>query len=59
MKPSVTGLFTGLLLALTAAVGGLGWLLLALLLGALGFLVGAQLEGRVDLTGLVPGRRRG
>jgi hypothetical protein len=59
MKPSVAGLFAGLLLALTAAVGGLGWMLVALLLGALGFLVGAQLEGRIDLTGLVPGRRRG
>nr|WP_240896151.1 DUF2273 domain-containing protein [Kineococcus siccus] len=46
-------------MALVAAVGGLGWFLLALLLGVVGYLVGAQLEGRVDLGSLLPGRSRG
>ncbi|NAZ84241.1 DUF2273 domain-containing protein [Kineococcus sp. R8] len=59
MSPSTAGLFAGLLLALVAAVGGLGWFLLALLLGVVGYLVGAQLEGRVDLGSLLPGRSRG
>ncbi|NIZ92442.1 DUF2273 domain-containing protein [Kineococcus rubinsiae] len=59
MSPSLAGLFAGLLLALVAAVGGLGWFLLALLLGVVGYLVGAHLEGRIDLAGLLPGRSRG
>jgi len=59
VSPSLAGLFAGLLLALVAAVGGLGWFLLALLLGVVGYLVGAHLEGRIDLAGLLPGRSRG
>jgi len=56
---SIVGLFAGLLLALVAAVGGFGWFLLALLLAGVGYLVGAHLEGRLDLAAAVPGRRRG
>ncbi|WP_369054245.1 MULTISPECIES: DUF2273 domain-containing protein [Kineococcus] len=59
MSSSTAGLLAGLLLALVAAVGGFGWLLLALLFGAVGYAVGAHLEGRVDLAALVPGRGRG
>ncbi|GAA0297797.1 DUF2273 domain-containing protein [Kineococcus aurantiacus] len=59
MSSSTTGLIAGLLLALIGGVAGLGWFLLALLLGAIGYLVGAHLEGRVDLLALLPGRSRG
>jgi hypothetical protein len=57
VSSSTTGLVAGLLLALVGAVGGFGWLLLAVLLGGVGYALGAHLEGRVDLTSLLPGRR--
>ncbi|MFB9376661.1 DUF2273 domain-containing protein [Kineococcus gynurae] len=59
MPASTTGLLVGLLLALVGAVGGFGWFLLALLFAAVGYAVGAHLEGRIDLAGIVPGRTRG
>jgi hypothetical protein len=59
MSSSITGLFTGLLLALIAAVAGFGWLLIAVLFAGVGYVIGAQLDGRVNLAGLIPGRSRG
>ena len=59
MSMSTVGLFAGLLLALIAATAGFGWFLLALLFAVIGYIVGAHLEGRIDLAGLVPGRSRG
>ncbi|NAZ75283.1 DUF2273 domain-containing protein [Kineococcus sp. T13] len=59
MSSSTTGLVAGLLLALIGAVAGFGWLLLGVLLGGVGYLVGAHLEGRIDLAALLPGRGRG
>jgi hypothetical protein len=59
MSSSTIGLFAGLLLALIAATAGFGWFLLAVLFAVIGYIVGAQLEGRIDLAGLVPGRGRG
>lgn len=59
VSASTVGLFAGLLLALVAATGGWGWLFLGALLGALGYVVGAHLEGRIDLSALLPGRSRG
>jgi uncharacterized membrane protein len=59
MSHALTGLFVGLLLALVAAVGGFGYFLLAVVLGAVGLAVGAQLEGKLDLSALMPGRGRG
>ncbi|MEZ0163277.1 DUF2273 domain-containing protein [Kineococcus sp. LSe6-4] len=59
MSSSTTGLLAGLLLALIAGTAGVGWLVLALLFGAVGYLVGAHLEGRIDLSSLLPGRSRG
>jgi hypothetical protein len=59
MSSSTTGLFAGLLLALIAATAGFGWFLLAILFAAAGYSVGAHLEGRINLAGLVPGRSRG
>src|SRR5918911_934771 len=54
MSSSTTGLFAGLLLALVAAVAGFGWFLLAILFAAVGYVVGAHLEGRINLVALVP-----
>ena len=59
MSASTAGLFAGLLLALIAATAGFGWFLIAVVFAVVGYLVGAQLEGRIDLAGLVPGRSRG
>ena len=59
MSSSTTGLFAGLLLALIAAVAGFGWFLLAVLFAGVGYVTGAQLDGRVNLAGLIPGRSRG
>ncbi|WP_432526067.1 DUF2273 domain-containing protein [Kineococcus mangrovi] len=59
MSSSSTGLLAGLLLALIAGTAGAGWFLLALLFGAVGYVVGAHLEGRIDLGNLLPGRSRG
>ena len=59
MSWSTTGLFAGLLLALIAAIAGFGWFLLAILFAVAGYVVGAQLDGRINLAGLVPGRSRG
>lgn len=59
MSASAIGLFAGLLLALITATAGFGWFLLAILFAAVGYVIGAHLEGRVNLAGLVPGRSRG
>lgn len=53
------GLIAGLLLAIAAITGGFGGFLLALVLGTLGAVLGAQLDGRLDLGALLGGRRRG
>lgn len=58
MSTAAVGLIAGLLLALAAAAG-FGYFLLALVLGAVGLAVGAQLDGSVDLRALAPGRSRG
>ncbi|MCC2334890.1 DUF2273 domain-containing protein [Cellulomonas wangsupingiae] len=57
MSLSLAGLLTGLLLAIAAVVGGFNGFLLAVVLGAVGWLVGAVVEGRVDLSALTGGRR--
>lgn len=59
MSSSTTGLLAGLLLALIAGTAGGGWFLLALVFAAIGYGIGAHLEGRIDLTSIVPGRSRG
>jgi hypothetical protein len=59
MSASTAGLFAGLLLALIAATAGFGWFLIAVVFAVVGYLAGAQLEGRIDLAALVPGRSRG
>ncbi|MFY0406967.1 DUF2273 domain-containing protein [Solicola sp. PLA-1-18] len=57
MTTSTVGLIAGLLFAIAIAVGGFGGFLLALVLGAAGYLVGGQIDGELDVTEIVRGRR--
>lgn len=60
MKNSTLGLIVGLLLTIAIVSGGFLGFLLALVLGAVGYLVGRHLDGDVDLdavTRTVRGRR--
>ncbi len=59
MKTSTLGLLAGLLLSVAAAAGGFGAFLLALVLGALGYLIGGALDGDIDVGALLGGRGRG
>ncbi|GAA1639182.1 MULTISPECIES: DUF2273 domain-containing protein [Georgenia] len=59
MSGSVTGLFAGLLLAVAALVGGFNGFLLALVLGLVGWLIGAALTGELNLESFRSGRGRG
>jgi uncharacterized membrane protein len=56
---STIGLIAGLLLGVAAAAGGFWGFLLALVLGVVGYAVGGQYDGEVDLGQLLGGRRRG
>jgi hypothetical protein len=57
MNATHTGLLAGLVLGTAAALGGVGALLLALVVGAVGFVVGRVLDGGLDLDALL-GRGR-
>jgi hypothetical protein len=59
MTTSSLGLIAGLLLGIAAAAGGLTGFLIALLLGAAGYLIGGQRDGEFDLGTLLRGRDRG
>lgn len=56
MSKGSTGLLAGLLLAIAAIIGGWAGFLLALVLGLVGLVIGAQLGGDVDVPGLFRGR---
>lgn len=58
MTTSTVGLIAGLLLGIAAAVGGFSAFLLALVLGVVGYAVGAQYDGEIDLSSVWSGRRR-
>ncbi|OKH86071.1 hypothetical protein EB75_04880 [Mycobacterium sp. ST-F2] len=61
MTSSTLGLVAGLLLGVAAAAGGLWGFIVALLLGAAGYLIGAHRDGELDLanvTALLRGRGR-
>ncbi|MBM7366140.1 hypothetical protein [Gordonia hydrophobica] len=58
-KPATIGVLVGLLLALAATTGGFGGFLLAVGLGAVGLLVGLQLQGTIDVRALVRSGSRG
>lgn len=57
MTTSTIGLIAGLLLTIAIVTGGLLGLLLAILLGGVGYLVGGHVDGELDLTALLRGRR--
>jgi uncharacterized membrane protein YeaQ/YmgE (transglycosylase-associated protein family) len=59
MPTPLIGLLVGVLLAIAAITGGFGGFLLAVVLGAVGYLVAGQLSGKLDLVGLLAGRNRG
>lgn len=56
---SWAGALAGLLLAIAGITGGFGGFVLAVIIGAIGWLVGAQLEGKVDVVSLISQRGRG
>ena len=58
MTTSTLGLIAGLLLGVAFSAGGLTGLLVALLLGAAGYLIGGQRDGEFDLSALLRGRGR-
>lgn len=57
MSVSTIGLLTGILLALAAILGGFWGFVLAVVLGGVGWLVAAQIEGRIDLGAAFRSRR--
>lgn len=57
MNATHTGLLAGLVLGTAAALGGLSAFFLALVLGAVGFVVGRVLDGGLDLDAVL-GRGR-
>lgn len=57
MTTSTLGLIAGLLLAIAAVLGGFLGFVLAILLGGGGYLIGAHVDGELDLTSMLRGRR--
>ena len=57
MTRSALGLLAGLLMAIAIAIDGFTGFLLALVLGVIGYLVGAQADGQLDLTTMFRGKR--
>jgi uncharacterized membrane protein len=58
MTTSTLGLLAGLLIAIATAAGGFTGFLLAVILGLLGWAVGAYKDGELDLNTLTRGFRR-
>ncbi len=54
---TTVGLFVGLILGVVAAFGTIGDFFLVLVLGAVGLLIGAALDGKIDFAALL-GRER-
>ena len=59
MTTATAGLLAGLLLGVAAAAGGFTGFLLALVLGAIGYVVGGHRDGEFDVVALLKGRGRG
>lgn len=59
MTTATVGLLAGLLLGVAAAAGGFTGLLIALILGAVGYAIGGHRDGEFDLTTLLRGHGRG
>lgn len=58
MTTSTIGLLAGLLLGIAAATGGFYGFLIALVLGVVGYLVGGQYDGEIDLGKFLNGKKR-
>ncbi len=58
MSPTITGLFTGLLLGIAWVLGGFQAFVGTALLGAVGFVVGKVVAGQLDLTQYLGGSSR-
>jgi hypothetical protein len=58
MRPTVTGLFVGLLLGFVLVLEGFGEMLIVALFGAVGYLVMRVVEGELDLTQYIGGSPR-
>lgn len=52
MTTSTLGLVAGLLLGVAAAAGGLWGFIVALLLGAIGYAIGAHRDGELDIAAI-------
>lgn len=59
MTTATVGLLAGLLLGIAAAAGGFTGFLLALVLGAIGFVIGGHRDGEFDAIAFIRGRGRG
>lgn len=57
MNTTIAGLFVGLVLGLVAVFAGFLAMLGVAFFAALGLVVGAVLEGRLDLAGMLSGER--
>lgn len=57
MNRSALGLIAGLLMAIAIVVGGFYGFLVALVLGAIGYAVGAHVDGDLDLSRVMPAQR--
>lgn len=57
MNATQTGLLAGLILGAVGALGGFSAFIVALVLGALGFVIGRVLDGDLDISGVI-GRGR-
>jgi uncharacterized membrane protein len=58
-RNATIGLMAGLLLAIAAAAGGFTGFLLAVVLGGIGWAIGAQRDGFIDLSAIFHRRGRG
>jgi hypothetical protein len=58
MPRSTLGLLVGLVLGAVLVFDGFGSMLIVALVAAVGFVVGKALDGELDLTPYVEGRRR-
>lgn len=58
MNARLTGLMVGIALGFAAAFGGWAALVIVAVLSAAGYLVGRAVQGELDLTPYVSGRRR-
>ncbi|MCC8930725.1 hypothetical protein C5142_03410 [Rhodococcus sp. BGS-1C] len=59
MNTASLGLIAGLLLGVAAAAGGFTGFLVALVLGAVGYVLGGARDGDFDLSALLRGGGRG